>query len=231
MIQARSNIANLNAALSNYKTLSRLSAHDILAKQGGKLARALSTALRRAAPSKERIAADAMAVLRSGRGLKIRQSVRDAVEAKWKGKWAKAVAKHEKHFWGDSIGPEGVSKQRELVRREIAVRRSGRGFLSVSSRYPITVAEGQKAISRYGSGLSEVGLKIQDAGGYVRVTWGGRSPQGKSASSGVASAFGQRAVAEAVQSVTDDINAYVLRKQQQLAAAAVRGMLKSGGVK
>jgi len=152
--------------------------------------------------------------------------VRDWVDKRWAGKWGRKVAAHERQHWGDPLEGEAFNKQQEYVRREIAVRSSGRGFLAVSARYPIKVSQGLKAISRYGSALSDVGLRINKDNGYVRLAWQGLSIQGKAAAEGITAERGQEAIATAVAAVNEDIQVYVKRKQMELVKRAVKAMVK-----
>jgi hypothetical protein len=214
-VVATSNIGNLNAALADYHRLSGLTVRDVLAKQGGKLSRAVALSLRRVSAPKGALREEALARLKAGRGIRIRESVRQRVEAKWGATFARKRAAHERKYWGEDLS-EGRSKQQELVRAELAVRESSRGFLAISSRYPMTIQQGLKAISRYGPELSRAGIMANDSGGVLSFTWGGLSTHAQKAEKGLGDPVPGRAVQLAIQSVTEDIRTYTARKQQEL---------------
>jgi hypothetical protein len=229
MIKVTTNLADLNKSLALYQTLSGLSSQDVLAKQGGKFARNLAVALRHRMMSKGGIREEALAVLKSGRMIRVRDKVRDQVDAKWSKTWAKKTAKHEKSYWGDPLN-EGFNRQQELVRREIAVRESGRGFLSVSSRYPISVSQGMKAISRYSQALSDVGMKLGGDEQHVRFSWSGLSRQGKGAARGLTAPKGIEAINEAINELREDIGLYTARKQMALMKGVMKSVVKAGAL-
>ena len=232
-VTVQHNIANLNGALALYQQLRGLTNKEVLEKQGGKLARAMAGALKQVRASKEQIYAEAIAQLKSGRGIRVRQSVKEQVEAKWGAKWAKRVKAYEKNYWGDTLN-QGFSKQQEMVRREIAVRRSGAGFLAVTARYPTTLAQGQKALGRFGLTLSMVNLRTDGDSPFARFSWGEFSKMSKRAGQAFLDTKGGavpvKAIQAALDAVTDDILLYTNRKQQELAQklgkSLVAGKLK-----
>lgn len=211
------NIAPLNNAARDYQILSGMTAEDVLSKQGGKLGTNIYNALRAIKRNKGDIRSQVLARLASGRMIKIRQSVRDSVAAK-RAKPNKKTGKVQKTF--------KLSYQQELVRREIAVRESGRGVLSVSIRYPKVVQDKQTAISRYGQLFSNVGIKTDTENKYARFTWTGISTQSERVIKGLHGAKGVAAVNDAIQTTTSDIVIYTQRKQAELALRTVRNLIK-----
>lgn len=228
MISATTSLSNVNGALALYQQLSGKTSEEVLAKQGGKFASILARALRQRSPAKGSIRSEALALLKSGRGIKIRDTVRQQVEGKWTKTWAKAQSKLERQYWGESVN-EGFGKAQEMVRREIAVRESGRGFLSVSARYPTTVAQGMKAISRYSQAVSRVGIKLAKDNNSVSFVWDGTSRQGRAAARGLGGQAAQEAIVAAADALTADIGTYTARKQQELALKVLRLAQRNGG--
>lgn len=211
------NIANLNNSLRDYQTLSGQAAEDVLSKQGGKLGYNIYTALRQIKQNKGSIRSQILSRLASGRMIRIRQSVRDSVAAK-RAKPNKKTGKVQKTF--------KLTYQQELVRREIAVRESGRGVLSVSIFYPRVLQDKQMAISRYGQLFSQIGIKTDTENKFARFTWPGISTQSARVIKGLHGAKAEAAINDAIQTTTSDIMVYVRRKQQELALRMVRKLIK-----
>lgn len=216
-MEITTNIANLNNATRDYQTLSGLSAEDVLSKQGGKLGRAVYEALRKTKPPKGSIKSEILARLASGRFIKIRQSVRDSVKAKRETP-NKRTGKLQKTF--------KLTYQQEIVRREIAVRSSGAGVLSVSIKYPNALQNAQQALSRYGTVFSNVGIKTDTEEKYARFTWSGISQQSARVIKGLQGPRAVAAIHDAIQETTSDIMVYVRRKQAELALRTVRNLIK-----
>lgn len=211
------NIADLNQALSDYQVLSRKSMADVMAKQGAKLAWAIKRELRSIVPASGSIRSRALAILKSGGMIKIRESVKESVAAKREAKKFTPKGKLRKFK---------LNLAQEMIRREIAVRESGRGVLSVSAAYPGFLVSGQKAVSRAGLLMSEVGLKAEVAGGRVSFVWPGMNITSKGVVRGLQSPRGSAAVATAIAKTTADITSYVRRKQSELMAAAIKKTAK-----
>jgi hypothetical protein len=225
-MNATTNLSDLNAILPLYQQLSGKSAQDVLSKQGGKLARNIYFRLRAIMPAKGSIRSQALAALASGRMIKIRPSVLESLQARVLAKGSKVFKTRASTRQKQGISRETLNVPQELVRREIAVRESGRGVLSRSSKYPSELAEGQRAVSRYGSLFSQVGLKLTTEEKYVQIMWPGISTQSQNVIKGIQRPRGHAAVAEAIAMTRDDILVYVSRKQAELARKVVRALVK-----
>lgn len=207
---------DLNAILPEYKALSGLTDLDVLQKQGGKLGFAIYKELRNTVPVKGSIREALLARLHAGRGIHIRDSVRQSVGSKYASKTKSGRSRRFK-----------LNVQQELVRREIAVRESGRGVLGISIYYPKVLKDEGKAISRYGQVLSQVGIVIDPENKYAQFLWPGISAESQSVAGGINRPVGQRAVDRGAASVLADIEIYTERKKAEALAQTVKGMVKA----
>lgn len=229
MTTIRHNIADdLNSVLVDYRRLSGKSDEETLSKQGGKLGFEIRQRLRALAPNKGAIREQLLGRLRDGKGIQIRDSVRESVTEKFGGRFKKAQAKSEDQFWGESPGRLNwkYRLQQEMVRREIAVRESGRGVLGVSILYPKVLPGDMTAVSRYGQLFSKFGIHIDPHSKYAIFLWPGISHQSAEVVKGLNKPRAETAIEEAMTAVRDDIAIYVADKQQKLAANAVKAMVK-----
>jgi hypothetical protein len=201
------NVANLAKALELYRRHSKLSDRDILAKQSVKLNFELRRELGKIMPSKGRIQAEAQARHAAGRGTQVRKSVREKVMAKAAER--ASTGKASRNLW------------QEMVRRELSLRSSGRGFLRASARFAGGVKDGAKSVSRYGQLLSIFDLDEKRA----QFKWSGLSAQGKLAVKGLDTAKAEEAIKLALQATTVDIIAYAARKQDQQAIAFLKSLV------
>lgn len=213
---ATSNIADLSSILPLYQRLSKKSAEEVLSRSIGKLARNLKAELRKIAPEKGRIRSSILALLATGHGIKIRPEVREQIAAKFASgkKTSKSIAGHR------------LNMQQEMIRREIAVRESGRGVTSVSVRYPTLIQNEQKAVSRFGQLMSAAHLQTGGEKKSADVTWPGLSKASKRVISGLHGPRGEQAMAQAISESKADTLKYVERKAKELVTKTVRAMKK-----
>jgi hypothetical protein len=206
---------DLNAILPEYQKLSGLTDADVLSKQGGKLGFAVYKELRSTMPVKGSIREKLVARLHDGRGIKIRDSVRESVAAKYASKTKAGKTRRFK-----------LNIEQEMVRREIAVREGGRGVLSISIKYPKTISDQQKSISRYSQLLSQVGIHLDAENRYAQFLWPGISRQSKSVVGGINRPIGQEAIDRAAKTVLEDIKTYTTRKHAEALAVTTKRMVK-----
>lgn len=216
----------LNSDLGEYQRLSGKTQDEVLVKQGGKLAFALRKELRGLAPVKGSIRAAALARLRAGGGVKVRESVRRQVLAK---QGAAQTVDSRQFVFGKTGQATKLRKGRRLnlqalmVEAEINVRERGRGFLSVSSNIPRftgALTDLQRAYSRFGPILSQAGLHVLPDRRQLRFDWGGFSQLSESAAVGLTKPKAQIAVARALQLTAQDIEIYLDRKLTENANAS-----------
>lgn len=226
----RHNIGDLSRVLPLYAQLSGKTDRETLEKQGGKLIREVYFQLRDIRPAKGSIRTELTARLAGGRGIKVRPSVREKVTAKWTDRLKAKQLKAEDQFWGESLGNLNWKflLQQKMIQAEIGLRESGRGILSISSRYSSTLKGGEKSISRYGQLLSQFDINLSNRSKTAKLLWSGVSHQSKEVVGGLQRPRGKAAIQDAVANVYDDIMVYVRRKQKEIATRAVKAMLKGG---
>jgi hypothetical protein len=217
------NIADLSKVLPLYQQLSNKSAFGVLQKVGGNLGRFLYRELRSIRPPKGSIRANALAILAGGGMIKVRPSIRESVRASSKAPRFN-VSRREAKLQG--VDRRRLTRSQEMVRREIAIRESGRGVLARSVSYPLIVADQMKALSRYGTAFSEVNLNISGDLKYVRFAWPGTNTQSQRVLKGIESSKGQAALNRAIRATRDDMMVYVQRKQAELVRKVVKAMVK-----
>jgi hypothetical protein len=222
-------ISALNEAISKYKELSRRSWDDVLKKQGGKLGFALRQNLRGLSPAAGAIRAERLSKLRSGEGIKVRESVRRAIYAKYGARTSiedkkvrfQVGTKRVKIVGSKIIKKKRLNLQALAVQREIGVRESGRGFLSISSRYPKTLRNTSFARNRFGVELSKAEISVSETDGKLEFTWdGARNKSEASAAQGLNRPAGRAIIARAIRETRDDVMEYVRRKIEERAQQA-----------
>ncbi len=217
----QSNIADLNAVLPEYMRLSRLSAKDVLSKQGGKLAFNIKVVLLRLVRPKGEIRQMILERLRSGRMIHIRdKALEDVVLSRGRSIFTK-TGKRSKSFKATQ------NIWRAVVTREISIRESGRGVIGQSAKYPISVDKDINVISRGGLEMSAGDLKLGNTSQSVSFTWPGINAVSKRIVKGLQSVRPKDAVNVAIKKTKDDILIYVRRKQLELIQKTLRKAIKA----
>jgi hypothetical protein len=209
-------IMKLNQAVKRYQDLSGKNWEEALSKQGGKLAFSLSGGLKEIAPPKGLVRSERLAALKTGGGVKIRQRVRTAIFTKY---GARSDIRTRRVIFGKKgvtsltrNGGKRLNLQALMVQRELATRESGRGFLSVSARYPRTLGKQHTAKSKFGQVLSSANLKAANRNASLVFEWGATGALSQSAAQGLSKDRGQSVIARSLAAVTEDILIFVDRK-------------------
>lgn len=214
--QIRVEIGALNTAINRYQQLSGLTMPETLQKQGGKFLFLLASMLRKISPAKGAIRADRLAALKRGEGIKIRKSVISKVMAKYGARSdiaTRSIQLGKKGASTISSSGKKLNLQALLARTEINTRESGRGFVSVSARYPQRLKEGQQqAVSRYGPALSQAGLQSVPGVSSLMLTWGKGGRLSTNAAEALSRPKAESILLAALEATTADIIAYVERK-------------------
>lgn len=217
------NLNSLNTALNRYAELTGKSPEDILLKQGGKLGYALRVRLREAMPAKGSIRAERLEALKRGEGVRVGPHIERSVAAKYQ---ARTNLDTRKTVFGRSKagktsvtrGGKRLNLRALMVQRELSARESGRGFLSISARYPRILQRQQVARSRIGPELSKAGINAN--ADTMTFSWTGGNELAESAATGLSKAKGEKAIAQAIKDVELDILEYVKRKDSENARKA-----------
>lgn len=222
----------LNRDVARYTELSGKLPEDVMLKQGGKLASNLSARLEKFRPGKGVVTTERTAALKRGEGVYVRPLVRQSVYEKL-GARTEIVGRRLIFGKGKGRGTnaKGANLQALAVKRELAVRESGGGFLGYSARAGATkfgslpgLKPGAKKIhrDRYKRYLATAGLTSRVGAASLTFSWG----EGSSRSSRIAKVLQQpRAQNEVVSAIRDtarDIRNYVPNKAKADARRAFR---------
>ena len=218
MIEIRTNLQRLNAALRAYIRVGKKLPEEALAKQAGKLGFALSQQLRQIAPAKGSLRAEGLALLKEGRGVRVRPSVRRQV-------FEKQHVRFDLNRRREVFGSKGntfvrkkgkrLNLQALAVEAELNVRERGRGFLSMASnipRFARGLGDVQSSVSRFGPILGQAQLTAIHKGAMARFVWGPQGIASLAAATGLSIEKAQAAIGRAIDAVTEDIMVYVLEK-------------------
>jgi len=199
-------IDRLTSAVNQYVRLSGKTLQEALQKQGGKLAFNLRTGFRGLAPAKGSIRSTRLAALAAGGGIKVRASA-------WQWATEQVAGRQTTRRKRRSGGKRQLGKSALAVKRELSIRESGRGFVSVSARFPLTLGASQVARSKFGPVLSSAIIESADRNAKLTLSW---DPSRGHLAEGVAAALGnpraETILADAVKATTADIQVYLNRK-------------------
>lgn len=226
-IHVQSELGLLNADLARYQQITRKTPEEMLLKQGGKLAFALSQNLRGLMPGKGAIRAERLEALKARDGIYIRPSVRQQVLAKYGAR--QEISTREIVFGKrgrKSVlrkGGKRMNLQALMAQREINLRESGRGFLGFSARFSgigkMKPGWRQRWLDRYSRMLAEAGLTINRADGVLEFAWE-KGPSAKQAAEGLLKPKAQERIVQAIRNVRMDVEEYLARKTKENASQA-----------
>lgn len=208
------NLDRLRAASVLYGDLSGKTEAEVIAKQGPKLGFNIYQGLRAVMPGKGAIRKELEERLAQGLGIKVRPHVQESVEAKYSS--GKAA---------DLLEQRGLSVHQMAVRKEIALRSSGRGFLSFSTPRGTGAVEDyhKERQSKYGFNLSQFVLHATpNAERKTAVLrWFERHGEGYTTPvPGLMDPRQQAIINDAIVATTRDVTDYILRKTRENAAKA-----------
>jgi len=220
MVSIHTNVNQLNAAIRRYKAASGKSLDQVLAKQGAKLGFELYKNFRAIMPKSGNIRESNMNRLKSGGGLKVRQSVMEKMQVATDVATRKTVFKvGKKHGRTKTVKGKKLNWWQEAVRRELGAREKARGFTALGAKYPRKeISYGRVAKNKYGALLSEVFTVFGKSPRYIRFSWAGGSKMAELAKNSINSKLAMRGVVAALKTVTKDIMEYVIRKEKEAAA-------------
>lgn len=226
-----SNLNQFNAALGQYVRLTKLSTQEAVAKKSADFAFRLSRELATFKPGKGAIRAERLAALKSGQGIRIRPAVYDQIY-KTKGIVQDIKTKRfgfatRKRIRGSKMsGGKRLNVQALAVRREIALRESGRGFLSYSAKLKSVIQEFairddidvyRSILDKYRRFLSSVGFRTSENEARMTFQWGGNKSSGEIAKT-LQKPRQQLSIAKALNESRRDMLEYIVRKQREAKA-------------
>lgn len=216
-------VTRFSNAINEYIRLAKATPRDAIAKQGGKFAYALAQGLRGIAPGKGSIRAQLLARLKAGQGVRVSNRVREKLYAK-----VGARTRLEDHVQVFGKGEGRTRRGRRnlqalAVEAEISRRESGRGFLSLSGRYPrVLKRRYDYAFSKYRISLSEAALVDEvEKGTAVTFRWDAAITRlSGEAAQGMARPKARQIAATALRDTVDDMQVYITRKLEEHRAKA-----------
>lgn len=227
-------LAEFNKTLGKYISVSSKTTEQALAAKGNDFAWSLSARMKGLAPGKGTIRAERIAAMKRGEGVIVRPSVRKKVLA---GAGVN-VSDSGKVSFGKrgsatkSVSDGGVRKRlniRQLmVRRELALRESGSGFLSTVARFQNRGAYSLKNIkpnlalyhiAKANQIVASAGLKIDPTDATLKLTLG--SDQ-SSAGEGFSKPQQTAMIVSALRDVRRDMASYLQQKQFQALRKEIR---------
>ena len=216
MITIDDNLARLNVVLAEYMRHTSKSVSDAMAKQGTKIAFALSSRLAAEKPGKGAVRSERLAALSAGGGIKLRASVRN-----WFPAGSRSDLKRRKVGFGRSVSGTKRVRGKRLnlqalrVKKELGLRERGGGFMAFAARINAGKLRSSKKVTkrgRYHQQLAEAGLMFSGDGAGLQVVYGG--PQSEFGGTLNRPKF-RRHVNNAIAEVADDMQTYIDRKQRE----------------
>lgn len=227
-------IDQFNKTLSRYISVSSKTTEQALAAKGNDFAWALSQRMKGLAPGLGSIRTERLAAMKRGEGLIVRKSVRKKVLA--------GAGVNVSEDGGVTFGKRGrrtktvkdggVSKRlnvRQLmVRRELALRESGSGFLAVVARFQNRGAYSLRNIkpnsalyhlAKANQIVASAGLRVDADDAQLKLTLG--SPE-STAGEGFNKQKQMTHVVGALRDVRKDMETYLLNKQLQKLRSEIR---------
>lgn len=218
------NLNAFNARLAQYQAVSGKTSQEVLLKQGNKLGYELAYRLRALAPAKGSVREERLAALARGGGLRLRQSIRESAAPGLNGAYSrlsdrKMVTKNSKGKervikW--ALGEDGklLSWYQLAIRKELALRESGRGYTGLAGRLRTdNLASGgtNTLKGRYSQELAKVGLSGPADAATLTFTWGGFA-QNSELGDSLKQPRARQALAEALAAVTKDMGVYLAKR-------------------
>lgn len=216
--------AQLNAAMAQYATLAKLTPPEVLAKQGAKLAFYLRGRLRSLAPEKGRTRAERLAAMQAGEGVKVRpgaiafarrKTVATAVNVR-----TRRDALYMERTRAGNVKRNGRSFWQIAVDRELSIRESGRGYLSLAGRMKwvdsaLIMGSTARVVDRVFREVGRAGLTVAGNDSTLKLDYA--NPH---IVEGLTRPRGQAEVVQALESTRADIMVYVRRKLAENARKA-----------
>jgi hypothetical protein len=221
--------------LREYVRLSGKTGDQVIAKKSSDLSFQIYRGLKAVAPKKGAVMAERLAALKSGGGVKVRQSVLEKTAQKYgllsqvatQSTWMEVRKRGRVTAMSREIG--GLNFRALAVQAELKLRESARGFSAYASPRPKDESKdfgeadefakvGDKTTrSRYGFSLSTYTARLGDTveEKYAELRWLGAFGGYNTAADALATRKQQQVATTAVVNVNNDIRIYVERKLAQ----------------
>jgi hypothetical protein len=213
----------LNSRLDDYVRLTRRLPEDAIAHQAQNFGLFLYLQLKNLRPGKGTVRAQALALLKTGRGIKVRPSVAARVAAQYQASSNVATRATQLRYRKKDVRSvlrkgKRLNLQALSVQAELNVRERGAGFLSISSRFPDEGGEFSRSAfsqSVFGQRLAELAIKTETQGASARFVWGADGPLSLKAATGLSTPRAQKAIETALKLTREDMLVYIQRKESE----------------
>lgn len=214
-------IQQLNATLVRYAAISKLTPAEVLAKQGTKLGRFLRGNLAKLKPEKGSIRASRIAAMNAGGGVKVRQSARDFARKRTVATASNVRTREDALFMErtkkGNIKRNGRSYWQIAVARELSIRESGRGHLSLAGqmRYvdkALITGSTFRIVNRIKEEVGRAGMSITADGAALKFTY-----DNPDITEGLDRTKSKAAITTAMAETQADILKYVLPRELKAA--------------
>jgi hypothetical protein len=192
LAEVKIDTSNLQRAVQSYAAATGKTMDEVIAKKTKSLAIEIYRKLRDVRTPAAKIRTEIISGFKSGRGLKIRESIR-AKYADLRGKSA-----------------SGLNWYQRVVKSEIGARASAGGFLAYSAHFKTNSGSSASTVfSRYSKMLSALVIKDAVTGAQGVISWPGATTTGAKAVEGLDLPKQSAAIQDAVNAETKDIGSYV----------------------
>ena len=238
-VSIQSNIAKLNMAMQMYIRANSRGVAFAMQKQSRELGINLSKAAKGLIPEKGAITDSRIAALKEGEGVKISNTVRREIAEKYhlaqdfeRVTYMVRGKKRQRAVRSILVNGKRLNLQALMVKRELALRESGRGFLRHADKFAIQSAgdiSQQRRIetttSRYGPQLGQFAFVVGESDGSAVFTWGGFSELSDEAVKAMGRSKGQAAIVAAIGATIDNMVPYISSHLGE-SEEAVRNLVK-----
>jgi len=217
-------IDQFNATLGRYAQLSRLTPPEVLAKQGSKLSFALRAKLSKLKPEKGAVREARKAAMAAGAGIKVRPGALAFAKKKTMATASNLSTRKEGLFMertkSGNLKRNGRSFWQIAVDRELSIRESGRGYLSLAGRMryvdkALIMGSTFRIVDRIRREVGRAGMTVSPDGATLKFDY-----DNPNIFEGLSRTKGKEAIDSAVKETNADMLLYVNRKLAENARKA-----------
>lgn len=166
-------LEQFTATLARYAKVSKLTPQEVLAKQGYKFGFDLRAQLAKLKPAKGSVRESRLAAIKAGGGIKVREGAREFARKKTIATASDLRTKKDALFMertkAGNVKRNGRSFWQIAIDRELSIRESGRGYLSLAGRMrysdkAIIAGSTYRIVDRITREVGRAGMKISQDG-------------------------------------------------------------------
>lgn len=213
------NIEEFNKDLTEYAEFTKRTPGEALAKQGAKLGFYLRARLSALKPEKGATRNARLAALKRGEGVKVRQGAIEYAKKKTVAT-AQNIRTRQDALFVEKTKRGNVKKGGRTfwqiaVDRELSIRESGRGYLSLAGRMrwvdaALIAGSEYRVLDRISREVGNAGLKISEDGATLKIDYANPFIV-----EGLDRTKGKEAIARAIADARADIRVYINRKLEE----------------